>query len=535
MTEPSKSYQRRRGKGAVERLQERRARKEALEKMRQEQQQMEDLAESIAEEGLSSSVIEEHPGQPEIEIPYMYQPRPYQRPLWDFLESGGKRAVCIWHRRGGKDLLSINWCALAMFRRPGLYWHCFPTYNQGRKIIWDGFTKAGKRFLDAFPKELVAHRNNNDMRIELVNGSIYQVVGTDNPDRLVGPNPFGIVFSEYSISDPRAWTLTRPILRENGGWAVFIYTPRGRNHGWELLDRAKKRPKWFWQILTVHDTERAVMKEAEVKVEQVMRDVGLPVPARELQKEEILKAAREQVPMTEADIQEEREDGMPEEMIQQEFYTSFDAPLIGAYYGSQMAAALAQNRIGKFPWEPKLPVHTVWDLGVGDENSIWFWQEIGPEVRIIDFYTKSGEGLPHYAKILKEKPYALEKHFAPHDIEVREYGSGKTRLETARDLGIRFRVLPKAGLLDGIEAVRNLLPKCYFNEATCSHGIRALCEYSKEWDDLNKCFSAKPEHNWTSHPADAFRYLAMAYKGGNGRKEKRQQSAVDNHNYLGVR
>lgn len=327
-----------------------------------------------------------------IKVPIDWSPRPYQIPLWKYLEGGGKRAVAVWHRRAGKDLSSINWCAVSALTRPGLYWHLFPTYNQGRKIAWDGMTREGRKFLEHFPKQMWEAVNNTEMRLTLKNGSIYQVVGTDNVDRLVGANPVGVVFSEYSLQDPRAWNYIRPILAENGGWALFIYTARGRNHGYDLLNIAKKNETWFQEVLSVENTR------------------AIPIEA----------------------IDEERASGMPEEMIQQEFYCSFDAPLVGSYYGNAMAKLLADKHLGKIPYDPVLDVHTSWDLGVGDSTSIVFFQMAGNEIRIIDYYENSGEGLPHYIKVLREKDYVYGDHLAPHDIQVRDFSTGKSRLEIGR-------------------------------------------------------------------------------------------------------
>jgi hypothetical protein len=353
-----------------------------------------------------------------------------------------------------------------------LYWHLFPTYNQGRKIAWDGMTRDGRKFIEHFPKEMWEAVNNTEMRLTLKNGSIYQVVGTDNVDRLVGANPVGVVFSEYSLQDPRAWDYIRPILAENGGWALFIYTARGRNHGYDMLNMARRNERWFQQTLTVDDT-RAISIEA---------------------------------------VDEERESGMPEEMIQQEFYCSFDAPLVGSYYGTAMAKLLADGRLGSLPYEPRLEVHTAWDLGVSDSTAIVFYQKHGQEIRIIDYYEASGEGMAHYAKVIKERDYVYGEHLAPHDIQVRELGSGKSRLEVARELGIRFRVVPNLRIDDGIEAVRTTLPKCWFDEKKCAHLIESLRQYRKDFDEKHKVFRDKPLHDWTSHPADAFRYMCVGLR-----------------------
>ena len=407
-----------------------------------------------------------------IQVPSNWAPRPYQMPMWDFMENGGKRAVCVWHRRAGKDLCSINWCAVSALTRPGLYWHLFPTYGQGRKIAWDGMTRDGRKFLDHFPKEMVTAVNNTEMRLTLSNGSIFQVVGTDNADRLVGANPVGVVFSEYSIQDPRAWDYIRPILAENEGWALFIYTARGRNHGYDLLNVAKRNESWFQQVLSVEDTR------------------AIPMSA----------------------IDDERAAGMPEEMIQQEFFCSFDAPLVGSYYGNPMAKLLADGQITKVPYDPVLEVHTSWDLGIGDSTVILFFQMANNEIRLIDYYENQGEGLPHYIKTLREKEYVYGEHYAPHDIKVRDFSTGKSRLEVARELGVRFRVVANLRIEDGIEAVRSVLPRCYIDEDKCSHLIEALRQYRKDYDEKHLTFKDRPLHDWTSHPADAFRYMALGIR-----------------------
>ena len=190
-----------------------------------------------------------------IELPNLWNPREYQMPLWNKMENGCKRAIAIWHRRAGKDSLSLNWTATAAHQRKGTYWHMLPEARQARKVVWDGIDRAGRRMIDqAFPPALRAKTNDQEMKIELKCGSIWQCVGSDNYDSLVGANPIGVIFSEFSVANPKAWTFLRPILAENGGWALFIYTPRGRNHGWELWSNAKQAKDWYCSMLTVEDT-----------------------------------------------------------------------------------------------------------------------------------------------------------------------------------------------------------------------------------------------------------------------------------------
>lgn len=421
----------------------------------------------------------------ELVIPIDWRPRVYQQSAWDALQGGTSRCCLVWHRRAGKDLFTINWISTQLFQRIGLYWHVLPTYRQGRKVVWEGKTRTGRSFLSHLPMDIATRVRDDEMSVWFPNpyeparpGSLYQVVGADDADRLVGANPVGIVFSEWSLMSRKVWDLTRPILAENGGWAVFIYTPRGRNHGWTLYQNALEHEGWYAERLGA-DVTHAISEE---------------------------------------DIEDERRAGMPEELIQQEFYCSFDAPLVGSYYGEQMSQALKDGRIGKVPWEPNAPVTTAWDLGLRDATAIWFAQVVGKEIRLIDYYYATGMGLDHYAKVLYEKPYAYDRHLVPHDATVRELGTGKSRVEMLRELGIRVKVGKKLPVQDGIAACRALIPRCWFDEKHTETGIRALREYTKERiegetdPDGNPIYRDKPKHDWTSHPADAFRTLATGLR-----------------------
>jgi len=414
-------------------------------------------------------------------IPNDWSPRAYQLPFLRYMDDkiigGGGRAVLVWHRRSGKDSTALNLTACAAHRRTGVYWHMLPTATQARKAVWDAINANGQKVLDqVFPRKLRASTNTSEMKITLKSGSVWQLVGSDNYNNLVGANPVGIVFSEYALADPAAWDYVRPILAENGGWAVFIFTPRGRNHGYQLLEMARRNPDWFAEVLSVEDT---------------VRGDGTPVIQPNV-------------------IDEDRQAGMAEEMVRQEYWCSFDAALVGAYYGKVMERARVDGRIGHVPWEPRLPVETWWDLGIGDSTCIWFVQRVGHEIRIIDYLEDSGEGLPYYVKALQAKPYVYERHIAPHDIEVRELGTGKSRRETALKLGVRFDVAPRQSIEDGIEAVRSMIPLCWFDDDKCKRGIEALCQYRREWNDKTRDFKQTPFHDWTSHGADAFRYGAVS-------------------------
>lgn len=407
----------------------------------------------------------------EVTIPNDWQPRSYQRPLWDYLEGGGKRAVAVWHRRAGKDAACLNWTAVAAHMRVGNYWHMLPEARQGRKVIWDAIDPhTGRRHIDqAFPPEIRANTRNDEMLIRLRCGSTWQVVGSDNYDSLIGSPPVGVVLSEYSVSRPAAWDYLRPILAENGGWALFAYTPRGKNHGAKMYEMAAANPKWFAQLLTVDDT--------------------LSIPR--------------------SVIDEERASGMPEEMIQQEYYCSFAAGVVGAYYASLIEGATKDGRIRKVPVDPALPVHTVWDLGMDDMTAIWFFQAVHHEIRLVDYCESSGHGLPYYAKVLQDKGYVYGTHLLPHDAKVRELGTEVSRVETLASLGIRATVVEAQSVADGINAVRVMLPRCWFDEQKCQPGIDALSQYRREYDDKRHTYRDTPLHDWTSHASDALRILAM--------------------------
>ena len=323
-----------------------------------------------------------------------------------------------------------------------------------------------------FPTEVVKNKNETELRIELINGSAVQLIGTDNIDSIVGTNPVGCIFSEYAVQDPKAWDYIRPILRENDGWAVFNFTPRGKNHGYTLYQMARNNPEWFAEILSVKETKA----------------------------------------ISEADIAKEIAEGMSEELADQEFRCSFEGVMFGAYFGKQLQKAEADKRLCVVPYEEGLGVETWWDLGIGDSTVIWFTQSHGREIRVIDYYEASGEGLAHYAKVLQNKPYIYSRHYAPHDIEVRELGSGRSRKETAASLGLVFQTVPNLPVEDGIEAARTILSRCWFDREKCAKGLNALASYHKAFDDKAKDWKSYPSHDWSSHAADAFRYLAVGHK-----------------------
>lgn len=409
----------------------------------------------------------------EIDLPYNFSPRFYQQPVFDAIDEGFKRIILCHHRRAGKDLLTLNLTIREMFARIGYYLYVFPDASLGRRVIWNGATKEGKRFLDYFPKEMIKNKNNKDMLIELTNSSIFQIVGSDRFTN-VGINPVYVTFSEHSLQNPLCWDLIRPVLAENDGIAVFQGTPRGRNHFYDLFMMAERNPKWFTQRLGIEET-KAVTLEA---------------------------------------IEDERQSGMSEELIQQEFYVSFSRGVEGSYYGREMEKARLDGRISNVPYDSQTKVNCSFDLGMDDCTSIWWWQQVGQEIRFIDYYEANGEAISHYVKILKEKPYIYGDFWLPHDAKVRELGTGISRLDVFRNLGITGLIVPDVGLMDGIEVCRGVIPRCWFDENRCVEGIKALEMYHKEYNPKKDVYSSRPVHDRFSHGSDSFRYASIAINRG---------------------
>lgn len=419
-----------------------------------------------------------------IILPNKWTPRPYQRPLWDYLEKGGKRAIEIAHRRWGKDDVLLHRAAVAAFERPATYWHALPQYAQARKAIWNAVNShTGKRRIDeAFPNELRDSTNDNEMFIRFKNGSTWQVIGSDRYDGLVGAGVAGVSFSEWALCNPSSWGYIRPMMQENNGWAAFITTPRGKNHAHSMYQMAKDNPTWFAEVSSVHHTGALSPEALEESLKEYTALYG----------EDIGQA-----------------------MMAQEYECSFNAAILGAFYAREMVAVRNEGRIDEIEAMPGQPVHRAWDIGVRDDTSIWWFQVVGGQPFILDCYSASGAGVDHYAEVIAKR---RDEHgwidgtdFVPHDARVKEWGTGRTRVETMQQLGLKPEVVPQAGLMDGINATRRTIPRCVFHPRT-EDGISALEQYRREWDDDKKIFKANPLHDHNSHLADAFRYLAMAWK-----------------------
>jgi len=403
-----------------------------------------------------------------------FKPRPYQQAVLDALGNKGyKRALCVWCRRAGKDIVAFNYIVRDAIKNIGVYYYILPTYGMARRIIWSSLTNSGARFIDFIPPELIFNINQTEMKITLINGSLIQLLGSDHYDSLVGTNPRGIVFSEYALQDPRAYQYLRPALTANDGWALFISTPRARNHMYELYQIGLNNPNdWFVQILGVDETRHISIQEIEREVSsgEISRDHAL-----------------------------------------QEYYCSFTSGQAGAYYGTYINEMRLSGKIGMVPYESAYKVCTAWDIG-NDSTSIIFYQHVGQIVRIIDAYENSNLGLEHYVKVVSNKPYIYHKHIGPHDLRVKEWASGRgmTRETKARQLGISFIIATNLSIEDGIESVRSAFSKIWIDEKNCAGLIKALDSYRKEYDEKRQVYKEVPLHNWASHYADAMRYMCIS-------------------------
>lgn len=417
-------------------------------------------------------------------------------PLWSYLESGGKRAVEIAHRRWGKDDVALHWTAVSAFEKIGTYWHMLPEAAQARKAIWEAVNPhTGIRRIDeAFPDAICDTKRESDMFIRFKNGSTWQVVGSDNFNSLVGSPPVGIVFSEYALANPQSWAILRPILRENGGWAIFITTPRGNNHAKMLLDSALVTDGWFGEVSNVAKTGALSPDEQAEELRQYQRENG----------QDAGKA-----------------------LYEQEYDCSFDAAVIGAYYAGELSRAIEEGRVGKVPYDRALPVLTYWDLGLDDATAVWFFQAVGKELRIIRYREWTQTALTAVCKEIVDMPYVYGDHVLPHDAAAREMTTGRSREEVMRAILGKTTVMPQHNVADGINAVRTLFDRFWIDKDECAQGIECIRNYRKAWDEKKKTFQDHPLHDWASHGADALRQAALHFreKMGDIRRPERYKKA----------
>lgn len=373
-----------------------------------------------------------------------------------------------------------------------------PEYSQARKSMWDAVNPhTGRRRIDdAFPPSIRKTTRENEMSIVFHNGSTFQLVGSDNFNSLVGSPPVGLVFSEYALSNPSAWAYLQPILEENNGWVGFNSTPRGKNHFKNLCDYAERAPTWFYELLTNDDTGVFTNEQLE----------------------EIL-----------ASLQAVHGDAFGRSLWLQEYFCSFDAAIPGSIWGDCIDAAQAQGRISAVPVEKDFPVYTGWDLGRTDDTVIWFYQVAMGEIRVIDYHASNMKDVPFYADVLKEKRdtrgFKYGVHWLPHDARPRTLAAGgKSILQQFNDLNDddelgKFAICPRLDREEGIQAARATFRRCWFDSERCSEGIEELRAYHRTWDEEKKTFSTEPVHDHSSHPADAWRTVALTWRAAKNEYE----------------
>jgi hypothetical protein len=418
-------------------------------------------------------------------LPEKWEPRLYQVDLWQALLGGAKRADVVAHRRWGKDEVALHWAAWAAWARPGSYWHLLPETAQGRKAIWDAVNPhTGKRrIVEAFPAAMNPTFREGEMQVELGNGSTWQVMGSDNYDSLMGASVAGVVMSEWALATPEAWAHIRPILLENDGWALFLWTPRGRNHAARAFESRRQDPAWFCLKSPATETDVFTPDELERERRELIAELGSV------------------------------EEGQAR--FASEYLVDFDAAAPGTYYASLLAEAERAGRVGRVPVDPSLKVDTAWDLGIDDYTAIWFFQQAGREVRVIDYFETGGEGLEAVVRrAIGEKPYLWGTHHLPHDVMVRELATGRSRYDSLGSMGLsRIHVGAPADPEERVNAARLMIPMCWFDAERCAGGLERLRSYRKRWNRATRSYGG-PLHDQASHGADAFGEFALNRRGG---------------------
>ncbi len=411
-----------------------------------------------------------------IVIPYT--PREYFKSLHNTQK---RWIVIVAHRRSGKTTAALNHLQRDALKIPNSrFGYIAPTYKQAKSIAWD----MVKQYARPIPG---VQFNEVELTVKYPNGSKLTLFGADNPDSLRGLGFWGVVFDEYAQQPSNIFTeIIRPALTDHQGYAIWIGTPKGKNEFYRLFVFAKENEDWMAIFLSVDDTKILADKEVQ-EAKKIMSD------------DEFL----------------------------QEFYCSFEASIKGAYYAKELAQARIEGRITVVPYDTALRVHTVWDLGKGQNMAIGFYQRVDREIHLIDYWEGANtDGIPQAIKALQQKSYLYGKHFAPHDIRATELATGKTRLETAQSLGLHFEVVPDIGVDNGINAGKLMFSRLWVDELKCNSWIDAIGQYRQDWDDNRGCFKDVPYHNWTSHSADQYRYASVVEEQMDEEGEIAEESRV---------
>lgn len=437
-----------------------------------------------------------------------WRPRSYQEGVWNYLKNGGKHAELIWHRRAGKDEICLHHGACSMAERPGTYWHMLPQANQVRKAIWEAVNPHTgiRRIKEAFPEELFHHRETDMLIKARFNDSTWQCLGSDNYDSAVGSPPCGITYSEWALANPSVRGYLRPIIAENNGWQLFISTPRGKNHAYNTYRAALQDKTAYAEKLTVYDTRVLTADRLITEFNEYINTYG-------------------------------EDQGLA--LFEQEYECSFDAALMGAIYGAEFSKIDKEGRIRHVPHTEGYPVHVVMDIGYDDDTAIWWFQVIGGVVRVLKSYSCTSKDPDHVCSVLMGRKvtiniinraievemgdanqwandYQYGSIWLPHDGAAKTFAAGGRSVEEqfGKVFGTgKINIVPRLSLADGIKVTRQILRTTLFDEST-SEAIESLRQYQRKWDDTRKMFSDRPDHDWTSHYADGFRYLSIVAQQG---------------------
>lgn len=404
-------------------------------------------------------------GRFEVILPY--SPRNAFLPFHQRTQRWG---CLVAHRRAGKTVAAINDVIRAAATCKSafpLFGYVAPYRSQAKSVVWD--------YLKTYSQPIIADSNEAELTVTLMNGAKIRLFGADNADAMRGLGFDGIYLDEYGDFKASVWgNVIRPALSDKQGWCVFGGTPKGKNQFWNIYETARQNPaEWFLLRLPASSS-------------------GLLPPSE-------LAAARAQ---------------LTEDQYLQEMETSFEASILGSFYGTELREAEEQGRITNVAVDPNVPVHTAWDLGYRDDTSVWWYQVVRGEIHVVDFYSVSGANIQELAQVITDRGYRYGKHFLPHDAKAKTLASGGKSIieQLAQYLGLgTLSIVPDLSVQDGIQAVRQMLPRVWFDNK-CYEGVEALKQYQREYDEDKKAFRQTPRHDWTSHPADAFRMMAISWK-----------------------
>ena len=423
-----------------------------------------------------------------MKVTIPYTPRKQQAFIHDQIEKFRYSLLCC-HRRFGKTVMCINHlikAAMTCQNYNPRFAYIAPTYGQAKKIAFD--------YLKYYTKDIPGTKyNETELRCDLVNGARIMLLSSENPDSIRGIYLDGCIIDETAqINSALINEVITPALSDRKGFMTLVGTPKGMaNLFYDYYKKAQADPKWF--LYKAKASETGIVDKEEL-------DAALAV--------------------------------MGSQKYEQEFECSFIGNIQGSIYGDVIASLDDKKQITRVPIDPAYPVNTAWDLGYNDQTAIIFFQQIGHNIHIVDYYENKNEAFPHYAQVLKEKDYIIEHNYGPHDLDQTEFGTGKTRRETAYQMGLRFRVVPRMAIEDGIHAVKMVLPRCFIDVDNCGPLVNALRHYHRKFSDKERVYKIKPVHDWSSHAADAMRTLATGLNEIKFNNKVRQTNVDTNYKVL---